>query len=194
MGHRKTPQGFTLVEVMVSLTVFMIALTGMVALQKASLSAGSKGRQNTAAVSVARYFLTALQSEVMAWPMNYPTTSFSSTSYPLLSGVFSGGGTDAWLPSGVRADEYLGFSTADDPGYELCINYMVTPLGAGLASPADAAAWKLRARVSWTRRGELNTINSWTNCSPAAVAQRLAAGGSDEAVELVTVATRGFAR
>jgi prepilin-type N-terminal cleavage/methylation domain-containing protein len=192
MRKRSGPQGFTLLEVMVALTVFMVALTGMVALQKASLSAGSRGRQNTAAVSVARYFLTALQNEVMAWPVRYPTSSFSDSSYPLLNQALTA--PNAWHPASVRVDEFLGHSTDDTPGYELCVTYMASPMGSALATPADALAWKLRVRVSWTRPGELNLVNAWTDCTVDAVAERLAAGGSDEAVELVTVATRGFAR
>jgi hypothetical protein len=88
----------------------------------------------------------------------------------------------------------LGLTTDTEPGYELCVNYMASPMGANLATPADALAWKLRVRVSWTRPGELNIVNDWMDCTVASVSDRLAAGGSDEAVELVTVATRGFAR
>ena len=69
-NNRSDQAGFTLIEVIVAMAVFMITVLGLVAMQSASVSAARQGKTHTQAVNIARFFLTQLQNEVSVWAEN----------------------------------------------------------------------------------------------------------------------------
>lgn len=207
-GERRE-DGFTLIEIVISLVVFMVAVMGMVALQGASINAAGKSRDQTAAVSIARYVSAELKSEFAGWDKDQETTSFPSDRYPLLRGVFGdGGGVDTWLRYGgsigddegdFRLDEFLGHNAlteASSGASRFCVNYRVGPLeDLGAVTYDQYSVWLIRVRVSWTKEGAFLTNDTkWNVCDPSTVETRILTDASDDAVELVAAATRELAR
>lgn len=202
--------GFTLIEILAAMAVFMIGVMGMVALQGVSIHASAKGRQQTSAVNIARYLIAELKSEFAAWG-RAPGPTFPSSNFPaqfaLLSAAASNNSLGGnWVVFGgpdadsnyLRVDELLGHSQlADGSAARFCVAYRVDtienfPEGTPLD---DYSVWEIRVRVSWTKEGHFQAGNiDWNDCSIASVNARIATQGSDDVVELVSTATREFAR
>jgi Tfp pilus assembly protein PilV len=198
--------GFTLIELMASLVVFMVTVMGLVAMQRASLGAADLARQQTAAVNIARFFMTQLKTEFANWPLDTNNTVPSGSQFKLIVG--DDGGSDILIPRDTwhlvggdtfRLDEFLGHSSLSEEGdnsaiSRYCVNYMISQIEN--VNPAEAAAvWLVRVRVSWTKDGFFNTSGSgaWSSCTSTAVNQRITTDLSDSVVELVGTATREIA-
>jgi prepilin-type N-terminal cleavage/methylation domain-containing protein len=68
---RVRERGFTLIEVMMALTVLMIGVMGVVALERATIVTNVDARQMTTATSIARLWLERLQTDATLW--NHPS-------------------------------------------------------------------------------------------------------------------------
>ena len=75
MNKNRVKNGFTILEVLVALIIFIIAVMGLGTLQRASIAGTDRGRQHTAAVNIARYFLNELKVEISNWPPFDPGTA-----------------------------------------------------------------------------------------------------------------------
>ena len=189
---RRTARGFTLIEVIVALLVFTVAMLGLVALQRASVSGANLGREQTAAVDLARYVMTWLKSEAAAWPLADPTTVPNANGFPLLNrGVTP---PDTWRTlssTDVRFDAYLEHSqtplyTTDIDTAQYCVYYRVVPLG----NVDDQVAYQVWVRVTWPKWGQYGGV-TWAAC-----ASRATSGpeviGKFQVVELTGVVTREY--
>ena len=198
-------EGYTLIEVMISLLVFMVAVLGLVALQKASVAGTYKGREHTAAVNIARYVLTQLQNEAAIWPL--AEEEVSQARFPLLFAGLASEGSWNLLANDVgpvspsfRLDAYLEhsgrdfYSEVDSAPY--CVHYMVERAGSE-ARPEDLL--RLRVRVVWPRWGQYaiegDGPTAWKSCNWTGY--NLSSGISDrlrysDSVELSGVVTREF--
>ncbi|MCP4676593.1 MAG: prepilin-type N-terminal cleavage/methylation domain-containing protein [Deltaproteobacteria bacterium] len=220
MKRKRRVRGFTLLEVMYSLVVFVVALSGLVALQRVSAHGAMQGKRHTAAVNVASFFMTQIQIEFSSWWSQQGISGvLTGTQYPLISNVLNGGaGIRAWqtldTPGDFRIEEYLGHSDLDpavdnDPVSRFCVNYMLIPVQEGECNPATGlrpqngceihldyiSIWRIHVRVSWTRDGELDVEPDWKDCTPASVDARLADPlNTDEVIEIVGSATRELAQ
>lgn len=200
--------GFTLIEIMAAMVVFMVGVMGMVALQGVSIHAAGKGRQQTAAVNIARYLVAELKTEFSAWGKapgaTYPTSAFPSE-FALLKAAASDnsiGGNWVVFATGdddnsLRVDGLLGHSRLDDgSAARYCVAYRVDslenyPAGTSLDK---FTVWQIRVRVSWTKEGHFQAGDvNWDDCSIDSVETRIIDVGSDDVVELVSTATREFA-
>jgi prepilin-type N-terminal cleavage/methylation domain-containing protein len=204
--RRNGQSGFTLIEVMFALLIFIVALVGLVGLQRVSNTGAFRGKQHTAAVNVARTFLTQLQLEVGNWWDDFNNFNVPAGQFPLLTPAVVA--PDTWINIHTEADfrvgEFLGHSAmASSDNYEyanFCVNYMVSPLEnrpVGQMNNAGVTVWKVRVRVSWTKRSRYggptgDNADYWKSCAPTDVAQRLT-DGADEAIEIVGAATRELA-
>jgi type II secretory pathway pseudopilin PulG len=195
--RRKRGRGFSLIEVIVALLVYMVAMLGLVALQRASVAGANIGREQTAAVDLARFAMTWLEAEAAAWPLADATLVPDPEQLPLLGAALNE--EDAWqsLTSGnVRFDAYMEHSAtplyADVDSAQYCVHYRVKPLGADEAEE-DPVAYQVWVRVTWPRWGQYKTDGTadWNDCDA-----RLGAGssviGAFEVVELTGVATREY--
>ncbi len=216
--NKKTqqPRGFTLIEVIVSLIVFMTAVVGLVALQSASIAGAEQGRVHTAATNIARFFLAELKTEVSSWrpwmpgdaPDDCSGTDF--TDLPLLSQAFDDScGWGVWreIDSDIdtlRIDPFMGHSALAvtqpaSPEAIFCVNYRIDPIPAleGGENILEKVLWQVSVRVAWPRAGQYGTTGGtslWTNCSPAVFAAGGARQNVSNYVELVEIASREFAQ
>ena len=201
--------GFTLIEIVVALVVFMIAVMGMTALQSASIHAAAKSRRQTAAVNIARYVITELKGEFASWDKDQDTTTFPSGRYPLLASVFGDDAIDQWIQYGdevggdegdFRFDEFLGHNAlaeSNSGASRFCVNYRVQPLEnlGDSATPQSYSVWQLHVRVSWTMDAAFQTNDTpWNLCDPTTVNTRIVTDASDDVVELSAMATRELAK
>jgi len=204
---RKNPEklrGFTLIEVMISLIVFMVSLLGLVALQRASIAGTSKGREHTAAVNLGRFVLNWVQSEAATFPISQTTPN--STDFPLIENAISSGNLDSWqlLPNSatMRFDAYMGNNaqshyTGGVDAAQFCVYYKMSQFVKGQDSSGDDQfvneVYKLSVMVNWPKWKQYHT--NWTNC-----AARPPVGGSGEganliyweSIELTSVVTREY--
>ena len=221
MRNQTKQKGFTLIEVMFSLIIFMVAIMGLVALQKVSIEGASKGKRHTAAVNAASFFLTQLQNEISCWGggLARPFPNANNT-FPMLTVAIGGNQTlpDSWFTlepnpnpaSSLRVDELLGHSglASGIASSQFCINYRISCL----EEPRDefnntvpcttnidrVTVWLVRVRVSWPKKrqfesGQEDGTNPWTSCAPVDVDFRVNNSNTDDAVEIVGVATRELA-
>ena len=211
---REEEEGFTLIEIIISLVVFMVAVMGMVALQGASIHAASKSRRHTAAVSIARYINAELKSEFAGWDKTQTSADFPADTFPLLTSIFRNGGSGPgnWTQLGgsvtgagdFRLDEFLGHNglTNNNGASRFCVNYRVDPLeilpgdqDTETAEPWERSVWQVRVRVSWTKEGAfLTNGTTWNTCDPTTVETRILTDFSDDVVELLATASRELAR
>jgi len=176
--RKKRASGFTLVEAMVAMLVFAIALMGLVALQKVSIDAASMGRSHTMATNVARFVMTWLQNEAASYATTAGDTNFNVTDYPLLFNGASAANLnnfillDSSLPN-FRFDEFLGdssmaiYDTVDTA--QFCVHYRLRRFLSfqDAATNADTSVPDLflaTVRVSWPKDKSYKTSPDWTDC------------------------------
>ncbi len=201
MRRNGQSQGFTLIEVMISLLVFMVALMGLVALQRASIAGTNKGREQTAAINLARFTMTWIENEATSWPLSEPLPP--AADFPMLAqamnnegqwNLLADGSTAA--PADFRLDAYLEhsyrdfYATQDTAPY--CVHYMVRGVG-----PNDELL-RIRVRVVWPKWKQYvieadESPGTWDNCAwpgwndPATLESRVR---YSEVVEMSGIATR----
>jgi Tfp pilus assembly protein PilV len=193
-SSRGAAGGFTLIEIMISLLIFMVALLGLIALQKVSIASANIGREHTGAVNVARYAMTRLQNEAATWPL--ADDAISAADFPMLAQALGdAAGTWQLLPAAnesLRLDAYLehsarDFYTSGVDSAPYCVNYMIQPVGPE-ARPDDLL--RVRVRVVWPKWGQyVLDEGNWDDCDPGVVGSRLP---YSEVVELSGVLTREF--
>lgn len=198
MRKLERQEGFTLIEVMIALLVFMVALLGLVALQKASIAGNNKGREHTAAVNIAEMVMTWLENEAASWPLD--GTPPTGADLPLVSQAIANPGVWNLLPDGesavdpgFRLDAYgqhseRGFYSTTDTA-QFCVHYMASPLG------PNQELLVARVRVTWPKWKQyaIEGGGSWDNCAwpgysdPATFEDRLK---YSEIVELKQIVSR----
>jgi Tfp pilus assembly protein PilV len=197
--------GFTVIEVMIALVVFMVAVVGLVSLQRASIAGTDRGRQHTAGVNIARYFLNQLKVEISSWE-EYPQGAAITNCAPdaeitdnlhLVGRALNTDCVGTWkyvADDITQVDEFLGHedmvaadavSTSNNPNSHYCVHYKIDPLP--LADGLRAIVWQIHVRVAWSKPGQ---YVDWENCDP----DLFLAGGdrasSSDIVELTGFATR----
>lgn len=197
-GKHRKEEGFTLIEVMISLLVFMVSLLGLVALQEASIEGANKGREQTAAINVARFVMAEIQNEVTSFTFvsDIPT----SAGQPLLDNAINGGNEGKWvlLPDAAvdsRFDAYLEHNARDFYDVDsapFCATYWVERFVPGDGSGERLEGlYKVRVRISWPRKGQYGTGGAWKACN-ARTTDTTAVMAPWESVELRTVMSREF--
>ena len=185
MRKARNNRGFTLIEIMIALMVFMVSLLGLVALQRASVAGTNKGREHTAAVNVARFVMSAIQNEVASLPLQVDDMAINAANYPYLASADLPNGAWGLLPDGAgntvdddaRLDAYMGHSgqgvyTGGVDSAPYCVMYTVqrfVPPGGTVTNPV-VGLYQARVRVTWPRwkqymaAGEMSG-DEWTDCA-----------------------------
>lgn len=127
MNPRRTPRGFTLIEVMIALVVLLVGLLGMMRLQVIGMQANQGSRAQSVAVELARELGLALERLSFDDPLLNANGTGATPPAPfgrLLDGTtLASGGYTPWtddkqaqLPS-VRADAVLDHNSDGTPVY-----------------------------------------------------------------------------
>ena len=166
---RVSERGFTLIEVMMALTILFIGVMGVVAIERATIMSNVDARQVTTASNVARTWLERLQADAAAW--NHPS-SFNPQSDLNADTVYLKNYNTGWflpLPAGTTPYWSNGFDINGNDvvvaGTDIiyCANIRLTPVyldplcqvSAGNPAPACAAAtpslMRAEVRVSWSK-------------------------------------------
>lgn len=202
----KRSSGFTIVEVMIALIVFMVAVMGLVSLQRASIAGTDRGRQHTAGVNIARYFLNELKVEISNWeesapgqaPANCAPETEVSNNLPLLARALEATCLGPWTllsDSTTRVDEFLGHEdmTDNDSNSQYCVHYRVAPFPPhSVKTPGpEALVWQVQVRVAWAKPGQ---YSDWKDCDPDLFDEDGDRAKSTDIVELTGFATRELAQ
>jgi Tfp pilus assembly protein PilV len=134
---RRAAEGFTVLEVMMALTVLVIGVLGVMVLQTATLASNQDAAQVTVASNIARLWLGRLQRDGTQW--NHPSTvnpvsNLSSTIW--LNNVGSG-----WFVPATNNFESAGFNVAG-------LDVTATPLETN-------ADYCTQVRLSWLQQDAL---------------------------------------
>jgi prepilin-type N-terminal cleavage/methylation domain-containing protein len=197
--------GFTLIEVMIALVVFIAAVVGLVSLQRASIAGTDRGRQHTAGVNIARYFLNELKVEIENWE-EYPQDAVLNNCDPdtdttnnlyLVARALNTNCVGTWTYVAdeiTQVDEFLGHedmiaadtdSTSNNPNSHYCVHYKIDPIP--LADGLRAIVWQIRVRVAWSKSGQ---YANWEDCDPALFLTGGDRASSADIVELTAFASR----
>ncbi|GAC1553445.1 MAG: hypothetical protein NVS3B10_15190 [Polyangiales bacterium] len=95
-ARRSGARGFTLIEVMMSLTVLFIGVMGIVAIERAAIVSNVDARQITTATNVSRLWIERLQADSSAW--NHPSSFNPNSDLSSDTAYLSKYGTGWFLP------------------------------------------------------------------------------------------------
>lgn len=154
-------RGFTLIEVMMALTVLAVGVLGVIALGKATVVANLDARQMTTASSVARVWLERLQADATQWnhPSSFRPTSDLTTDTLFLKNYNTGWFLPAGGPGPVVYSSAFDLNGNDIPVGETadviyCANVRLTTIyNDPLLPPGSGIPSMLRAevRVYWKK-------------------------------------------
>jgi len=171
LSQRRFATGYTVIEVMIALTLLAIGTTGIIAMEKVTTIANRDAKNLVIANQVARTWLERLRADAVQW--NHPSPQNAGSDL----------GDTKWLNNHVDgnwfrpADDALGSPAADALGNDVrdadlspaafCTNVRLTWLYG--PPPAAPAPYLIRAevRVYWLREGGGGTVDGNGICNPA---------------------------
>jgi prepilin-type N-terminal cleavage/methylation domain-containing protein len=184
--HRR---GYTLVEVMVALSILAIGVTGILSMENAAVLSNRRAQEMTLATNIARRWQERLRLDALTW--NRPSASrrdsdLATDTQFLCAVVGCGGGSataNVWFvpvprAGGTESAAYDAFGNEvplGSPATRYCVNLRLTWL-----VPQSANAQGLiraETRVWWYREGATRDM-AYQNCGTAAA---LATMGQDVA-------------
>lgn len=142
--------GFTLIEVMVAVSIMTVGAMGIMALQQAATRGNMEARQMTMASQLTRLWLERVRTDGLRWNSQSLPTGLATTSY--LKQLPAAGGTTGWftpIPPAASGEQYafdyFGRDTSTVGQRYYCTNLRMTWLTIG-----DTA--RIEARTFWRRR------------------------------------------
>lgn len=164
---RAARRGFTFVELLMSLVVFAIGVTGVIAMQKVTLTSNQHARDLSIGTQVAQAFMDQLRADAVAW--NHPSKALATSD--LADTIWLGNVGEAstsWvLPAYSTA---LKFGPAFDvqgqpvdmtlPGQNDAVKYCTHIRLSWLYDPTDVVSvvgnglMRAEVRVFWLRDGQ----------------------------------------
>ena len=140
-----SPRGYTFVELLMSLSILAIGVSGIVAMQKVTLNSNRHARNMAIASQISQAWLDQLRADAAAW--NHPSARFPTTSdlgeTNWLSALASASGsTTEWIrPSFVTARRF-------GPGFDI----LGRPVDTGVAANNAFLRFCTHIRLSWLYR------------------------------------------
>lgn len=178
-------RGYTIVELMMALTVFTIGVTGIISMQKVTVVANQHAKNLAIATHIAQAWLDQLAADASAW--NHPsprndTSDIGQTTW--LNQV--AGNASVWLrpTHNVARDFGAGFdalgnvvnadNAAEVSRARFCTHirlswlYPDAPVAANGVEPIKGNGLiRAEVRVFWLREGEANIVEASHLCDPA---------------------------
>lgn len=170
MKHRPSKRGYTVVELMMAISVMVIGLGGIIAMQKVTVASNMNAKNVAIATHIGQAFLDELAAESNAWTQ---ADNFASTAW--LTNVGAQGTTPAWFAPAYNATRSLGpgFDALGNPvlaanmnsDAQFCVHLRLTWLSAQNSGKTGAGLIRTEVRVYWRREGTGFTTANWSSSS-----------------------------
>ncbi len=145
--RRRSGRGYTVAEVLISMTLFAIGAAAVVAMERTSVQGDADARQQDVATSVAAQWVSRLQRDALNWKILTPSgdTRNSNTIYlrDSYGGAQCGGGdsgvayTPVWYMPGTKSPVQTITAPAD--GYSFAFDMFGHDIAATGTTPANTA-------------------------------------------------------
>ena len=160
VSRRRAARAYTIVELMMSLAVLAIGISGVIAMQKVTVSTNRHAKNLAIATHIGQSWLDVLAAEAGQW-----NTGGDFANSPWLAGVAD----SAWfrpaydpnLDFGAAFDA-LGNPVSDDDADEdarYCVDLQLQWLHSETAPEAGAGLIRAQVRVFWQREGVVGLAN-----------------------------------
>jgi prepilin-type N-terminal cleavage/methylation domain-containing protein len=155
--NRRARAGYTLVELMMALALFTVAVLGIISLQKLMVVSNAHAKNVSVAERIAESWAAQLQMDSTAWQSNLGTTNWL------------GNVGDGWIRPGFVAGstnfggafDALGNPLSDATGVEnarYCAHVRLTTLYAATGVVTGNGMMRAEIRVFWLRDGESDLV------------------------------------
>jgi prepilin-type N-terminal cleavage/methylation domain-containing protein len=182
---KRSSSGYTLVEVMVAISVLAVGVTGILSMENAAVLANRRAHEVTMATNIARRWQEILRTDALTW--NRPSSRAggsdlaSDTTY-LCHIVGCGGGSarlDTWFVPQVSANvapayDHFGNATsiAVPATLKYCVNLRYSWVRPPTTNPPDQGVIRAEVRVWWYREG-VNYEPMYANCGTGAALETI---------------------
>lgn len=188
-GRHELRGGYTLLEVMVALSILAIGVTGILSMQNAAVMANRRAQEMTLATNIARRWQERLRVDALQWnrpTLRNRTSDLATDTQYLCALVGCSGGTAApgvWFVPTARAgstesaayDAFGNEVPVNSPAARYCVNLRLSWLVP--ENPVTQGLIRAEVRVWWYREGATRN-SAYANCGTPA---GLAVLGSDTA-------------
>jgi prepilin-type N-terminal cleavage/methylation domain-containing protein len=180
---RRAEGGFSLIEIMIAVTVFLIAVAGLLAMLFTSMRANASAAEGTNAVGIAEGFLEEVRLRQMGWTGS-AAIAVQAPELAVDLDVWHAPALGTWAGTEPRDLQGRAMDTTGARKAIYCVSYRVHQ-DQGLAI-ADADEARVLVRVAFTADGS----EAWADCAPETVAAALELGGNARAVILSALIRR----
>jgi hypothetical protein len=163
-------RGYTVVELMMSLAVFATGVTGIIAMQRATVTSNQHAKNLGLATGIAQAWLSQLTADATLWNTTVTTTNWLTT-IAASNGEWQ---LPTWNPTLGFGPQFNAFGAPVETDGVFCAQIRLTWLY-GDASPVQPAgaqgngAIRTEVRVFWPRDGVTRVQNDCTNGDAATV-------------------------
>lgn len=164
-ARRQTQRGYTVIEVMVGISLLIIASSGIVALQKVATQGNGHARELATASEIARSWIERLRTDATAWNVS-PKTGVSSDINQTILLNQTNTTPQVWFRPPFNA--VLGSPGADIQGNDVPVAnldtaFYCTHLRLSWMFPEEVI--RADVRVIWQRPGGLGGFNNTSVCA-----------------------------
>jgi len=189
MKTRNTESGFTMIEVMMALTVLAIGMLGIIALQKTTVVSNQEAQQMTVANAIARTWIERLQRDAARWnhpSPKSPTSDISDTAWLNAVGAF--GSPGSWFRPSASSLEPTASPAFDRNGDDVLLTDTVAMVNNAIYCTHVRLRWvypnqtiRAEVRVFWARRSLGNpTAVPWLSSGICSATSSLDTIGADD--------------
>jgi hypothetical protein len=168
---RRSPRGYTVVELMMSLAVFAAGVTGIIAMQRATVSSNQLAKSITTADGIAQAWLSQLAADGTLWRNGgvAPTTWLKTVS--ATNGAWQ---LPTWDNTRQFGAQFDGFGAPVQTGGIFCAHIRLTWLYGDNVTQAGGngnGLLRTEVRVFWPRDGITRVPNDCANGAQSVVTQ-----------------------
>jgi type IV pilus assembly protein PilV len=176
ISHRISARGYTVIELMMAITVFAIGVTGIAAMQKVTVASNSHAKTLALATHIAQSWQEQLAADSTLWAPGAPGATGTRW---LATGVWT---RPADVPAAGTATfgasfDPIGNFTTEAADIFFCAHIRITNMQAGVALPGNGM-FRTEVRVFWPRSGRALTIPNY--CAAGTDANGFTVNDTDE--------------